>query len=100
MKQFFTTLFSSFFFFCSYGQSFETKVAVRSCEYLKKEKVVVDSVLRHCISKSMLEIAREDSTRQYLKIIGTVEGIKGTHIKVRALLSDMCKDYMVKPEEN
>lgn len=83
----------------SYAQSFEEKISIRSCEHIKKEKIEEDSAITRCISKSMLEIVMEDSTRQYIKNISTVEGVKNTVSKVRSLLAESCKEYMRKPKE-
>jgi hypothetical protein len=82
------------------AQSFELKVADSSCACLKMAKTVSDSLVTSCISQSMLLVAMDDSTGKYMKQIGTVEGIQGTHKKVRKLLAERCPESLQKPKDN
>jgi hypothetical protein len=75
--------FSFIVFGSANAQTFEEKVADSSCQCIKKEKVVVDSFITACISRSMLKVAMDDATREYLKVISTAEAVQGKFYQTR-----------------
>jgi len=93
------TIFVSFIAFASTAQTFEEKVAAKSCDCVMKEKTVQDSAVIRCISRSMLLVAVEDSVNQYMEIISTVEGIQSTTRKVYIMLPKTCKGFKKKLKE-
>jgi hypothetical protein len=84
-------------FFTAEAQTFEKKIVERSCDCLKKQKLVTDSIQVRCISSSMLEIVLEDSAKNYQQQISTVQQIQNMTRTVRAKLKKSCQNIL-KPE--
>jgi len=100
MKYFLVVALAALGFRSASAQSLEAKVAARSCDCLKKEKLVTEPMLRECISQSLTQVLVGDSTRQYLKQLSTVESIQNTTKKVYALLRRQCEAVTAKPRED
>jgi hypothetical protein len=100
MKYLLVVAFSVTAFCAADAQTFEEKVAAASCECINKEKAVADSTINTCISRSMLKVAMEDSTKKDLKLISTVEGVQTVTKKVRTLLlHEPCNQKFIKPKD-
>ncbi|MET4076325.1 hypothetical protein [Hymenobacter sp. UYCo722] len=99
MKYFPMAAFLAFGFHAAAAQSLEAKIAAKSCECLEKEKVATETVVRNCISHSLVEVVMADSTKKYTSQLSTVESIQSTTKSVYALLVKQCK-IATKPRED
>lgn len=73
-----------------YGQSFEERAAILTCDCLKKQKKIDDVKYRECLSNSLTEVIAKNGNPDDLSKIETIEGMQNTLSKVDSIVSLTC----------
>lgn len=81
----------------SYGQSYEEKIAEKTCECISKdiETDHSDELLKKCIISSNIEVINNSPSKKENRQF-TVEGIQRTFYNVSELVMEKCPAYSTK----
>ena len=84
----------------SYGQSYEEKIAEKSCDCISKEAETdnLDELLKKCIISSKIEVENNDPSEKDNRQF-TVEGIRKTFSDVSKLVIEKCPAIRTKVSE-
>jgi tetratricopeptide (TPR) repeat protein len=84
----------------SYGQTYEEKIAAKSCECISKDSETdnLDELLKKCIVSSTIEVENNDPSEKDNRQF-TVEGIRKTFSDVSKLVIEKCPALRTKVSE-
>ncbi len=84
----------------SYGQTYEEKIATKSCECISKDSETdnLDELLKKCIVSSKIEVENNDPSEKENRQF-TVEGIRKTFSDVSKLVIEKCPALRTKVSE-